>query len=289
MFNLFSGNKNKQSSEESSSMLQELAVIEQRWYTFLSKLEEKYDEVLAAFEAEAPSLYRQDEDYAKRAYHRFESGMDGQLTAIRKKMQDTADVQIRAIYEKYGVNVLSTAHSSVYEWRNRCLDAERQWEDRTNAKRNAAFAKIAETVNEDLEVQYSNILAAYEQIRNKFTCTQCRCKLTIDKIYFISTYIACPACNTQNTFEPGTQIRTLEWLARPLAEHRTKHLYEQYQHHVYNGRHDDKAAYTQGKGAEFMYYEKYMRAMFDEMNNILPDKREQNELFYQRMLTDQKR
>ncbi|MBN9296136.1 MAG: hypothetical protein J0I41_03945 [Filimonas sp.] len=285
MFNLFSGNKNKQQSEELSSMQQELAAIEQRWYTFLSKLEEKYDEVLTAFEAEAPSIYEQDEDYAKRTYHRFKSGMDGQLTAIRKKMQDTAEVQIRNTYRKYD----TASYNSPYEWRNRCLDAEHQWEERTNAKRDAAFAKVEQAVSEDLEVQYANILATYEQIKNKFTCTQCGCKLTIDRLYFISTYITCPACNTQNTFEPGTQIRTLEWLARPLAEHRTKHLYEQYQQHVYNGRHDDRVAYRQGKEAESMYYEKYLRAMFDEMNNIIPDKREQNELFYQRMLADHKR
>lgn len=284
MFNLFGGKNN---TAEEKAQMEQLNALETRWSTFLIKLEEKYDEVIEAIEMEAPQIYKEDEDQFKRAYQRFKSGMEGQLTNIQKKAYETKDKQILTYYNSHDYGAMHPSHDALYEWRSRCLDLHNKWENRINAKRNAVFAKIEQQTT-DLEAQYTSILNEYEAIKNKFKCKQCSSPLSIDTIYFISTYITCPSCRTQNTFEPGTQIRTLEHIARPLAEQRTKHLHQQYEQHIYNGPHDNSEQRRKGKEIETAYYEKYLRAMFNEMNRIIPEKHKQNEQFYERLLADYK-
>jgi hypothetical protein len=308
MFNkLFGGGKKEESNPAVAAFKQQLDTLEQRWYSFLGKLEEKYDELVTAIETEGPKTYLEDTDPYKRAFYRFQSGMNGQLDGIRKKAYDTCDVQIRDFYASNKPAISDPAFDLLHNWRNRCMDAHSDWEERIEAKKSAVWESVK--IVDDPEVKYAAILAEYDHIKDKFTCKQCGSPLTIDKIFFISTYITCPACQTQNTFEPSTQARGLEHLARELAEKRTASLLAAYnaeknlEHELYNEIHQTKYsnlpdAAKKTKIAELEnrmkqaaqdapdMYRRYLRAMFDEWNKIIPDLKEQNEKFYERQLAD---
>jgi hypothetical protein len=86
----------------------------------------------------------------------------------------------------------------------------------------------------------------------------------VEQAFFISVHLACPACATQNTFDPGSEARGLPFIARDLAEKRAAPLYEVYQ----NG----------GRTGEL--FRNYLRARYDELNRMLPGLKEHHEKRY---------
>lgn len=240
--------------------------LETRWNTFLGKLEEKANELIEGIRTEGKALWQDKEDVYHQTYYRFRSGLQGQLRSIYTKARDTFEIQIpRSNYE------LSTAYH--------------EWEERIRQKEDEAI-KEAET--EDLELKYQEILAEHAAIKDKFSCKQCGGKLVLDKIYFITTYIKCDQCQTQNTFEPSTAAKSLEALSKPLAEQRCRHLYDEYRQHVLHPRSDDPQRRAK-KEAEVSYYQKYLRGVFDEVHKIVPELTVQNEKFYERLMEEYRR
>jgi len=309
MFSKLFGSKKSESPGKAPDTVfkQELDALEQRWYAFLDKLEEKHRELVESIETEGPAMLAADTDPYKRAFYRFRSGVDGQLDNIRKKAYDTCDTQIRDYYQAQKRGVMDASHDLLYAWRERCFKAHDAFEKRISAAKDQVWARV--DVQDDPEEKYKAILEEYDRIRDQFRCKQCGSPLTIDKIFFISTYITCPSCQTQNTFEPSTQARSLEHLARELAEKRTAPLLAAYNaeknldHELYNQMHqlkfssvpaDEKAKRLAEMGSRQQQavkdapdlYRKYLRAMFDEWNSIIPDLKEQNERFYERQLAD---
>jgi Zn finger protein HypA/HybF involved in hydrogenase expression len=304
-----SGNDKSKANNEPQQLQQELDVVEQRWQTFLNKLEEKYDELIAAIEIEGVKAFEEDTDLHKRAYQRFKSGMNGQLDGIRKKANDTCQTQIIDYYYAKNNNPLDDKAKLLYEWYEHCRKIHDQWEARIHTKQDAVWEKIE--IADDPELKYNAILQEYESIKNKFKCKQCGSPLTIDKIFFVSAYITCPACGTQNTFVPSAQAKMLEHIARAVAEKRAKPLLEAYQkensleRELYHQMHELKIKSISDKSKTVQLelaaledrrqraiknapdlYRKYSRAMFNEWNAIVPDLAEQNEKFYERMLDD---
>jgi hypothetical protein len=245
-------------------------------------------------------------------FHRVYSGVMGQIENIRKKAYDAYDDKILNTYEsiKSEVSVTSPHHNLVSEFRNRCMERYYQAFDK---KLQYWREQIEATKEEDLEIKYQKILAEYEAIKHQFTCKQCGGGLTIDKIFFISTFITCPSCQTQNTFEPSTQARSLQFLAYGLAEQRVAHLLAAYQYQVslerelYFQRHELSLSATFEKDKKLKaekdqkimqltaqrqaaidkapeLYKIYLRAKYDEINKILPDLKEHNEVRYQNEL-----
>ena len=131
----------------------------------------------------------------------------------------------------------------------------------------------------DLEKEYRDIIDDYNQVKEKFHCQQCGGKLEINQLYYISTYITCPHCKTQNTFHPGTKTRLLEVICRDLAELRHHDLKESYLTH----------RQAQGALAALDSYKRYIRAVTNEMNLIQPGMEKENEKFYERQIFEYKR
>ena len=144
---------------------------------------------------------------------------------------------------------------------------------------------------------------------------QCGSPILIPKLFFTTTYLSCPACQTRNTFEPSTQAKQLEHIGRSLAEQRTKYLLKEHDaipnkiHDLYLQIHDLKLSLIHEKNKNVIektkkemielgrlkleleqkqpiLYQTYLRAMFDEWNKINPDLAEEHERFYNRLLTD---
>ncbi|KAF2517011.1 hypothetical protein [Flavobacterium foetidum] len=310
MFGLFN-KKQKQHQEALPEWHSELGESQQRWFTFLEKLEAKMEEFAAAAIPELKQLLQEDDDLYKRTFHRVYSGVNGQIQNIRNKARDTYEEKIIDVYHYYSsqISVLSPYHNLVSDFRNVCSDRYNDFEDKSEYWRN----EIEKTQERDLEIEYQKILSEFEAVKNKFNCTQCGGGLTIDRIFLIETYISCPYCKTQNTFSPSTQARNLQNIARNLAEQRTAHLKKDFEvenskeRELYHQIHElelskihqsDKKILSeiQSKIADLeeqrqsaiqnapKLHQHYLRAMYDEWNKITPDLKEHNEKMYQNQL-----
>lgn len=305
MFNLF----RKEGSQPPPAWLQELNDTRNRWFSFLDKLEQRMEELCTAAIPELKELMATDEDQYKRTFLKVQSGIRGQLQNIRSKAADTYEEKVNAVYYRFDaqISVLDDHHNLVSDFRAACSD---RYHDEFDRKLNHWLTQIEQTAARDLEVEYKKIIAEFDSIKDKFTCKQCGGTIGIEKIFLISTYITCPHCQTQNTFEPGTQSRNLQNIARELAEQRTKALYEAYKEEegvervMYQRNHDLELSLIHEKDkkriqlveAEMALNEarrqqsitgapklqlQYLRAMYDEWNSITPDLKEHNEKMYQ--------
>lgn len=281
----------------------------ERFFVFIGKLEEKLKEFAEASIAELEALNKTDPDEFKRGYHRMKSAVLGQLESIRKKATDVKEEKIDR-FASYDDHHTSTAY---YQLRTECYERYEQLEKLHSHYRE----QVQNTDAEDFEVKYQKILNEYEAIKDKFRCVQCGSPITIEKIYFTTTYITCLACQTRNTFEPSSQAKMLEHIGRSLAEQRTAHLLKEHdaipektQDLYLQGHHlelsliheRDKKVIAQ-KTQEIQelqkqkqeleskrpgLYQAYLRAMFDEWNKINPALAEEHEKFYTRLLNDYK-
>jgi len=311
VFGLFNNKKNEK-EEAFPEWYPELQESQQRWFTFLEKLESKMEELATAAIPELKQLLEDDDDFYKRTFHKVYSGVNGQLNNIREKARDTYEEKINDVYYRYDsqVSVLSKHHSLLSDFRSACGD---RYHDEFENKYDYWRKQIEKTQERDLEIEYEKILNEFETIKDKFNCTQCSGNITIEKIFLIETYITCPYCQTQNTFAPSTQGRNLQNIARGLAEQRTAHLYEEFEtendkeRDLYHQRHElslskihesDKKVLSeiQAKMDELEEQRQfaiknapklkqiYLRAMYDEWNKITPDLKEHNEKMYQNQL-----
>ncbi|RZJ51485.1 MAG: hypothetical protein EOO19_00450 [Chryseobacterium sp.] len=307
MFGLFSKEK-EESTPEWYAQLQE---SQQRWFAFLEKLESKMEEFAEAAIPELKQLIEEDDDIYKRTFGKVYSGVNGQLNNIREKARDTYDEKIIDVYQNFNsqISVLSAHHDLISDFRTACSDRYQEFDDRYDYWRK----QIEKTQERDLEIEYQKILDEFETIKDKFNCKQCGGNITIEKIFLIETYIACPYCQTQNSFEPSTQGRMLQNIARSLAEQRTVHLYEAYEiennkeRDLYHQRHELSLSKIHESNSKILndiksqmddleeqrqnaiknapkLYEVYLRAMYDEWNKITPDLKEHNEKMYQNQL-----
>ncbi|WP_281232577.1 hypothetical protein [Flavobacterium gelatinilyticum] len=310
MFGLFN-KKQKESQETFPEWHAELQESQQRWFTFLEKLEAKMEELATASIPELKQILQEDEDLYKRTFHKVYSGVNGQLNHIREKARETYEEKIIDVYYHYDskISVLSKHHNLISDFRNVCSERHNQFDERYDYWRK----QIEKTQERDLEVEYQKILNEFENIKDKFGCKQCGGNITIQKIFLIETYISCPYCQTQNTFEPSTQARNLQNISRGLAEQRTAHLYEEFEtennkeRELYHQRHELSLSkiHESNKNvlneiqAKMDYLEEqrqfaiknapklhqiYLRAMYDEWNKITPDLKEHNEKMYQNQL-----
>lgn len=292
---------------DTSAIRNEMNDTRQRYTVFVDKLKEKLHEFATASIIELKELNDNDEDEYKQTYHRMQSAVLGQVDSLRKKAHDVLEEKVTN-YRYDGNN--REQQDLYYELRNACYDTYNELDELVQNYRE----QIQDTFSEDLEGKYQLILDEYERIKDAFSCTQCGGKLTIDKLYFTTTYIACPYCQTQNTFEPSSRAKSLEHLGRSLAEKRTKHLLDTYHKNIeleqelfqqkhrlemdltFSGRREAGSLNESAQAAAVQWentrttsaklYEHYLRAMFDEWNKINPGLTNEHERFYQRMLQD---
>jgi hypothetical protein len=280
----------------------------ERFFSFIGKLEEKLREFTAASIPELTELNKTDTDQFKRGYHRMKSAVLGQLDSIQKKALDVKEEKIAGYPYASGDHEISKVYLA---FRNECYDRYLQFDELYARCRQ----EVEDTYAEDFESQYQKILDEHESIKDKFQCKQCGSPITIDKIYFTTTYITCPACQTRNTFEPSTQAKMLEHIGRSLAEQRTSHLLKEHDEipqksqALYLQRHHLELSLIQERDTKIVeqkkaeiqaiekqqqelesirpvLYQKYLRAMFDEWNKINPALADEHEKFYIRLLND---
>ena len=320
MFNLF-GKKNKDTEPSSSGEPEWIAIMNDnrsRWFAFVEKLQVRMNELGEASIPELQESFTNDTDTYKRQYHLMSSGIKGQFAQILDKARTVYEEKVNGFFYEVNNSIPSIAtnvgreyHNTIYEYREACnkqMDSLEKLYHSWNGKINATGVT-------DYEAEYEKILDEYEAKKNEYHCSKCGAQLTIDKIFFTSTYITCGFCQSQNTFEPSSQARALEHIGRSLAEQRTQYLLDVYAQEkakadeLYNKMHKLKLSIIHEKNAAVKSnveqqiielgkerqraindapdkYRTYLRAMFDEWNKIVPDLKEHNEKFYLRMLQD---
>jgi|SRR5690606_14182304 len=233
------------------------APLVERAKQFFGKLQQRADELAQEATESGQLIADADTDPFKRSFAQFKGGIIAQFTAIIQKGSETFSSQIMpkaGFHEMEGLSSLFTT-----------------WQRHVMGQMTGVFDNIVER---DLEKEYADTQAAYTAACERAACKQCGAKLEIKQFYFMSTYITCGFCQTQNTFDPGTKARLMEHLARPLAESRCKALHDRY-------REERNRA---GKEAATPFYEAFAKAMTAEMDRILPGMEAQHHHFYERMM-----
>lgn len=250
---LFFGKKHQASPADH----QETTDIVARLQVFLAKLDEKAQGLYTEARENAQAIADADPDPYKRAYYQFKIGIQGQFQALLQKANSTYQTQVLPKASMFEQMKLTTIYS---EWHTKFM---------------YLMTDVFEGVQlRDLEKEYREIMDDYNEIKEKFHCSQCGGKLEINQFYYISTYITCPYCQTQNTFHPGTKTRMLELITRDLAEYRHQDLKEAY----------NNIRKEHGVKAAEQAFKTYMRAVIDEMNVIQPGMETQNDQFYRRIV-----
>jgi RNA polymerase-binding transcription factor DksA len=293
-------------NNQSPTWIVELNETKQRWFSFLEKLETRMEELCTAAIPELKEAFAADEDIHKRNFHKLLAGINGQIENMRKKAYDTFEEKIQQTYYRLNneVDFMNPQHRLLYEFREQCSDRYFQVFEKYFHDRKTQLETIA---IKDYETDYREIVEEFENIKNKFACKQCGSPIPLDRIYFITTYLKCPACQSQNTFQPSTKAAQLEHIGRSLAEQRTAHLLQSYndaqikERELYQQAHELSLGNESKKVQQIQQieterrelikntpelYRKYLRAMFDEWNKINPDLADEHEKFHQRMLDE---
>ncbi|WP_353183646.1 hypothetical protein [Parapedobacter lycopersici] len=238
------------------------AGVVNRLRVFLDKLTAKADELYRETQENAQAVADEDADPYKRGFHQFKAGVIGQFQSLLRKADHIYQTEVlpkAGLFEQTEASLLfSRWHSNVLQQLTTAFDGVQL---------------------RDLEKEYREIMDDYNRVKERFHCQQCGGKLEINALYYISTYVECAHCKTQNTFHPGTKTRLLELICRDLAELRHRGLREAYR------------AEREAKGAKAALdsYTRYLRAVFDEMSRIQPGMEAEHEKFYRRLITDYQR
>jgi hypothetical protein len=238
-----------------------LRQTQERWFVFLEKLEVRMGEMCNAAIPELKAIFKEDQDPYKRAHGRMLAGLLGQLRRMQDQANEVKEDKILGLIYSSGVFTSNNFREACF---NRHYAFEKRCHDYTSLLREAAG-------QQDLEAFYQEQLASFALIKDQFTCKQCGGKIAISKMFFIATYVTCLYCQTQNTFMPSIGAQMVLHNARSLAEQRTAHLLK-----IYEERQPKDPA----------LYQQYLRAMFDQWNQITPDMEGENEKFYLRLLKD---
>ena len=249
--------------------------LQQRFSNFLEKLLAKAEELTNEVKITIQETYDSDTDAYKRNFFNFKNWIEGQYRWIIKKAEDVFESQIKP---KYLMTFEQSLQSSMqkkkeeFEW---FVDLLENWKMKVEKFEELAFKDLKEkSVADDL----NEILAEYEKVKDKFFCKNCWWKLELKEYYFISTYITCPFCKTQNIFNPSTKMRELELTVRDLAEEKASDLEKNYET-------VNSAWYFSAKEIFFAYFI-YRATVYLEQIAIVPVFTETNKKIFFKELND---
>jgi len=305
--------------------LDEMAGIDKRWFVFLDRLEERVKEFVEASIPELQETYKNDTDAAKRGYMRLADSVEGQIESVRKKADKVYGREIEDYYDHLMNYFTDTEDESLDGLEDVAANYHFETCDPRYKKFEKAMdfwsKKVKDTEGENTESKYQAILDEYELIKDKFVCKQCGSPITIPAIFLTTAHIECPSCQTQNTFEPSSRARELDFVGRELAEQRNEHLMQAYEDEKERletlhdkisdleseidslDEEDDakelakqqekmkalKEEYKAVKTNIPVLYKQYLKSTFDEWIKLVPQLAEQNQRVYEGWLADYER
>lgn len=175
---------------------EELVALQQRWLTFLKDTETEADQLLAAAWPELEQLLNSDLN----VHDSLVGLLAGKINNLLNKAEQISNEQIFSTY----IFTDDVCNAFEDKWRTECLNRWIAFRHKLTKQSDALYDHRNEKI--DLDRMYSELVAEFESLQNTLTCTQCGSPLRIDKMFFLPTYVNCPACNTQNTFYPSPKV-----------------------------------------------------------------------------------
>ena len=199
--------------------------LEQRFRVFIEKLTERAESLAKETSDSIQEIYDEDADPYKRSFGNFLMGVKGQFKGIIDKAEEVFKQQIKPHAPSF-LKTQTPEGELQEEWFRKIHDDFEKWKDKM---RDLVESIENQVKKPSAEEKLREIVEEYNTVKDKFHCSQCGANLEIKELYFISTYITCPYCQTQNTFVPSDKMREFEFVAKDFAEEKTREeekLYE---------------------------------------------------------------
>ena len=199
--------------------------LEQRFRVFIEKLTERAESLAEETRDAIQEIYDEDADPYKRSFGNFLMGVKGQFKGIIDKAEEVFKQQIKPHAPSF-LKTQTPEGELQEQWFRKIHDDFEKWKDKM---RDLADSIENQVKKPSAEEKLREIVEEYNAVKDKFHCSQCGANLEIKELYFISTYITCPYCQTQNTFVPSDKMREFEFVTKDFAEEKTREeekLYE---------------------------------------------------------------
>ena len=247
--------------------------LEQRFRVFIEKLTERAESLAEETRGAIQEIYDEDADPYKRSFGNFLMGVKGQFKGIIDKAEEVFKQQIKP----HALSFLKTQTPEgelQEEWFRKIHDDFEKWKDKM---RDLADSIENQVKKPSAEEKLREIVEEYNAVKDKFHCSQCGANLEIKELYFISTYITCPYCQTQNTFIPSDKMREYEFVAKDFAEEKTKKEEEFY----------EKISSSNATSEEkFLVYFLWRAAIWKVLADTVPVLAEANKKVFYREMSD---
>lgn len=247
----------------------ELDNLIDRFKSFLLKLE------LRALELETETIEagQQINDLDEIRFIHFKAGITGQYETLKVKAKEIFKEQIEKKSFSYyysdedvrADDYMYSHDAKIYET-SLLLD---DFDDKIDSILENIFSQVKAESSED---KLKKLLAEYETTKNNFCCVQCGANLKIEKVYFVSAYVTCEFCQTQNTFVPSTRMSLLPDLVREIATEKTGIL--------------DYPIPGNSVFEKFLNNEKHARQQFFIKKNLIPELTDSYKEVYKRDISD---
>ena len=192
--------------------------LEQRFRVFIEKLTERAESLAKETSNSIQEIYDEDADPYKRSFGNFLMGVKGQFKGIIDKAEEVFKQQIRPHAPSF-LKTQTPEGELQEQWFRKIHDDFEKWKDKM---RDLAESIENQVKKPSAEEKLREIVEEYNAVKDKFHCSQCGANLEIKELYFISTYITCPYCQTQNTFVPSDKMGEFEFVPKDFAEEKTR-------------------------------------------------------------------
>lgn len=250
--------------------------VQERWKTFLEKIENRFHEILSQTEIILPNIIEL-QNFDVSPFGIAWQGIETQCKELIGKIQDTW-------FEKVSPAFDEARDSGESEYTSSGADRDiyyEQFYEQYNKEQEKAYS-IPDRLEKELfgyQIRTFSTAArklhkkAKEVLGKEFLCTQCHAPLPIKENFFRSYYETCGYCQRVNTFEPGTIARMVEHFAlHPLAEEVALPYYFKYIdiEKSFRSQRDDESQNITPDNV-LAVYTKYAEAYLKARIQIIPD------------------
>ena len=222
-----------------------------RWDTFLSKLKDRYFEVIGQAEGPLEEMIN-GLQYDNIVIINIRNGLHNQTVIQLKQKAEEGWGKMDIEMQKFGKFFWSQKSEQHLK-----LDGFRSWLDTEFLKFEVGlYARAARKILENVKLHIDE--------KKLHRCTQCGAELPIKIYSFMAVNIKCDSCGSVNTYQPDDRIRALEYyVLTPLADEYAL---------------DAKLRAMYDKNAQKEYYTKYYTFLME----TVPDKKDS----YQRTMEE---
>ncbi|MHA7060028.1 hypothetical protein ACWGOQ_0022565 [Aquimarina sp. M1] len=233
-----------------------------RWEAFLTKIKDRFYEVLNKAEEALPLLFEAT-DLEIITFTNAWQGINLQASDLISKIESTWFDKVENTF--LDTNLDNDSAQFIRE-RNKGFQLQHELGQELKSYEVRISAKAAKKL----------LHTAKDTLKKGFCCTQCQAQLPIKDNFFRSYYSTCDYCQTVNTFEPGTKARNIEHFAmNALGEEAALEHYLHYEQLKFQNYLQDREVFD--KTEIIAHYQKYIETFLKKRIEIIPDYKDRYE------------